>query len=239
MSDHKKHFSKKNIHDKSIIIFLSIALFVIIIFGSLNVMIFNKDFYTTEYSKNHVYEKLSSDPVIADEIAKNATDDLTKYFRTYDTRELRYYTSTEMDHMKDVRGLIHTMQFIYYGAALLAIALFLYCYQKFKDDRLEFIRILSRTLLYSSIAAITFLVITFLMCVFQFDFTFTLFHIIFFPQGNWMFDPTSMLITLFPEQFFFDISLRIFIYAMFQALIFFGIGYWMRKQLKNQEMHHR
>jgi len=237
--DHKKHFDKKNIHDKSLIILLAVALFVIIIFGSLNVMIFNKDFYIKEYSKNHVYEKLSSDPVIADEIARNATDDLTRYFRSYDNKELRYYTPTEMDHLKDVRGLIHTMQFIYYGAALVSIAIFLYCYQKFKDDRLEFIRILAKTLLYSSIAAMAFLVAIFLLCVFQFDLTFTIFHMIFFPQGNWMFESSSMLITLFPEQFFMDISLRIFVYAMFQSLIFLGIGYWMRKQVKTQERHHR
>jgi len=62
------------------------------------------------------------------------------------------------------------------------------------------------------------------MSIFSFDFLFTTFHVIFFPQGNWMFDPSSLLITMFPQTFFFDISLRIFIYAMFQALIFFGIG---------------
>jgi uncharacterized membrane protein len=60
---------------------------------------------------------------------------------------------------------------------------------------------------------------------------------IFFPQGNWMFSPDSLLITLFPQQFFFDIALRIFIYAMFQSAVFFGIGYWMNKQLKIVEKH--
>lgn len=233
----KKHIDKKNVHDTSIIIMFTICLFIILIFGSLNMMIFNKDFYTKEYFKNNVYEKISSDPDIGKEIALNATDDLTKYFRSYNSQELRYYTSTEMSHLEDVRGLIHTMQYIYYGAAILSIILFLYCYQRFKGDKQEFIKILAKTLLYSSIAAIIFLVSIFLLCVFCFDFTFTMFHVMFFPQGNWMFENSSMLITLFPQQFFFDISLRIFIYAMFQSIIFFGMGYWMNKQLNVFEKH--
>jgi len=236
--DHKKHFTKKNIHDKSLIILFSIALFIIIIFGSFNVMIFNKDFYYKEYFKNGVYERLSSDPATAKEEAQNVTEDLIKYLRSYDNAPMTHLSSAESGHMKDVRGLIHTMQYIYYGAALLSIVLFLYCYHKFKDDRYEFIKILAKTLLYSSIAALIFLVSIFLMCVFYFDSTFTLFHMIFFPQGNWMFDSSTMLITLFPQQFFFDISLRIFIYAIFQAAIFFGIGYWINKQLKTYEKHH-
>ena len=235
--DHKKHLNRKNIHDKSLIIIFAVCLFIIIIFGSLNVMIFNKDFYYKEYFKNNVYEKLSSDPDIAKEQAQNVTEDLIKYLRSYDNAPMKHMSAAEADHIKDVRGLIHTMQFIYYGAALVSILLFLYCYQRFKDDRYEFIRILAKTLLYSSIAAAIFLVSIFLMCVFYFDSTFTLFHMIFFPQGNWMFDSSTMLITLFPQAFFFDISLRIFIYAIFQTAIFFGIGYWMDKQLKIYDRH--
>jgi integral membrane protein (TIGR01906 family) len=221
----------KKTHERIIIITFSIALFIVIIFGSLNLMIFNKDFYYKEYSKNGVYESL---PVNID--AENVTDDIIKYFRS--SAELQYFNEDEKSHMADVKGLIRLMQFMYYGAAVLIVCLFYYCYRKFKDDRYAFIKVLTKSLLYSSIASIAFLVILFLMAVYSFNFLFTIFHIIFFPQGNWMFSPDSLLITLFPEQFFFDISLRIFVYATFQAIIFLGIGYWMRRQLKIFEMHH-
>jgi len=220
----------KKLHDKSIILLFSVALFIIIIFGSLNFMIFNKEFYLKEYSKNNVYENL---PANVD--ANNVTDNIITYFRN--SAELKYFTENESSHMKDVKYLIRLMQFIYYGATVISIILFVYCYQKFKDDKFEFIRVLTKSLLYSSIASIIFLVLIFLMSVFSFDFLFIGFHNIFFPQGNWMFSRDSLLITLFPQQFFFDISLRIFIYAMFQALIFLGIGYWMNKQLKIVEKH--
>lgn len=220
----------KKFHDKGIIILLSVALFIIILFGSINYMIFNKDFYLREYTKNDVYKNL---PSSID--AENVTDNMMKNFRS--NTELRYFTEDEKSHMQDVKHLIRLMQIIYYSAAAISVALFFYCYKKFKDDRFEFIKVLAKSLLYSSIAAMIFLSIISLMSIFNFTFLFTVFHLIFFPQGNWMFSSDSLLITLFPEQFFFDIALRIFVFAMFQAIIFFSIGYWMRKQLKIVEKH--
>ncbi|HYD02673.1 MAG TPA: DUF1461 domain-containing protein, partial [Alphaproteobacteria bacterium] len=78
----------------------------------------------------------------------------------------------------------------------------------------------------------------FLISIFAFDSVFYTFHQIFFPQGNWMFDSNTLLITLFPKVFFVDISLRIFVYAFFQSLIFLGIGYYIRKKLKVFEKHY-
>jgi len=218
----------KNHHDKAIIIVFSIALFIIIIFGSLNYMIFNKGFYLEELAKNDVYDSM---PAGID--AENATTDILRYLRSQDS--LEYFNAEESSHMSDVKHLVRIMQFCYYGAALLIVGLFYYSYRKFKGEKFEFIKILSKSLLYSSISAIIFLVLIFLMAVFSFDLLFTLFHLIFFPQGNWMFDSSSLLITIFPKGFFFDISLRIFVYAMFQSIIFFFIGYWMRKQMKTFE----
>lgn len=221
---HKKH------HDSIVIIILSIVLFIIIIFGSLNFMVFNKDFYFKEYSKNNVYDRL---PETIE--AENVTNNMLSYFHNKD--ELRYFSDIEKSHMEDVKNLIRIMQFTYYSAALLCVAIFIYAYKIFRDDQFRFIKIISKATFYSAVISITFLMILFLMTVFSFNFLFTVFHLIFFSQGNWMFSSDSLLITLFPQQFFFDISLRIFVYAMFQSAIFFGIGYWMRKQLKIVERY--
>jgi integral membrane protein (TIGR01906 family) len=231
----------KIIHDKSIIIIFSVVLFIIIVFGSLNLMIFNKDFYYREYSKNNVYFKLTENTGVTRDVAvdtiTNATENTVNYLRGSE-KELTHFTDAEKSHMSDVKHLINVMHIVYYSAAILCILLFFYTYQKFKNDKFMFTKILTKALLYSSISTIIFLIVIFLLCVFYFELVFTIFHMIFFPQGNWMFDSSSLLITMFPEQFFFDISLRIFIYAIFQALIFFGIGYWLNKQLKIIEKHH-
>jgi|GEM_PF-485886 len=227
---------KETIQKKIIIATLSIMILIILIFGSLNFMIFNKDFYHKEYIKNGSYTNLLQDKGIQKATVDNITDNILKFFRS--NTELQYFTSAEKSHMNDVKKLINLMQYIYYAAALLTIALFFYCYKKYKEDKYEFVRVLSKSLLYSSIASIILLVLIFLMAVFDFSTLFITFHYIFFPQGNWTFESSTLLISLFPEQFFFDISLRIFIYAMFQSLIFFGIGYWMHKQLKIVEKHY-
>ena len=208
-------------------IILAVFLVIIILFSSLNAMIFNKDFYYSEYSKNDVYSKIPQSS------AKNMTANVMDYF--HGSSELKYFTDTEKNHMQDVKNLVMIMNYLYYLSVILLAAMFIYLYRKIKDDKVRFIKILTNALLYSSIFCLVLLLIVFLMCVFYFDLTFTLFHLIFFPQGNWMFASSSLLITLFPEQFFFDISLRIFIYAIFQTAIFLGIGLWIRKHLKTYE----
>lgn len=228
--------SNTDTKDKIIIGVFTLTLFIIIIFGSLNLMMFNKDFYYKEYAKNGVYEKISDNKAVAIDTTKNITTNIIKYFRN--SAELEYFTDTEKSHMSDVKSLIHIMQAIYYSAAVLIIILFIYCSYKFKKDAIRFIRLITNSLIYSSSATIIFLISIFVMSVFYFNLMFMMFHLIFFPQGNWQFDSSSLLITLFPQQFFFDIALRIFIYALFQALVFFGIGRYLNKQLKIYDKHH-
>lgn len=223
-------------HNKTIIGIFSITLFIIIIFGALNLMIFNKDFYYKEYAKNNVYDKISDNGPIAVDTTRNITTNIMKYFRSGE--ELQYFTSLEQSHMKDVKKVINNMQTIYYCASLIAVMLFFYCYYHFKKDAIEFIKIIAKSIYYSSISAMIFLVSIFVMSVFYFELLFRMFHLIFFSQGNWTFDNSSLLITLFPEQFFIDISLRIFIYALLQAVIFFGVGYYLNKQIKIYDKHH-
>ena len=221
---------------KILSITLSIFLFLVIILGSANIIIFDKSNYQREYEKNGVYQKLSENASDGEFIAEQVTNNVLDYF--HGRADIKYFTDQEKSHMKDVKSLIDTLMTIYYAAAILSIIVFAYLFVKFKDDKFSFISIIAKSLLYSSIACIVFLVILFLSSVFYFDQLFILFHHVFFPQGNWMFDSSSLLITLFPQQFFFDTALKIFIYAVVQALIFFGIGWWINKELKLHEKHH-
>ena len=216
--------------DKISISILSLAFFIIIIFGSFNVMIFNKSFYTSEYYKTGTYAKISPDENYATSFVNNVTNNIFKYFRG--TEDLKYFTDDEKSHMRDVKKLIITMQIIYYAAIISTIILFFYIYKNNKKDKIFFIELISKSLIYGSIASLIFLVTIFISGVYGFESFFYAFHQIFFPQGNWMFNANSLLIILFSERFFIDISLRIFIYALFQSLVFLFIGYYIRKQVE-------
>jgi integral membrane protein (TIGR01906 family) len=193
-----------------------------------------KDFYYSEYEKNDVYQDVAQNKNMniteSRSYVKDVTENMFSFFKG--KNELKYFNEEETSHMKDVKFVISGINFVYYSSTIFFIAIFIIIYLLSKKDKLLFIEHLSKMILYGSSAALIFLVIVFLWTVFSFDTLFYLMHIGIFPQGNWMFDSSSLLITLFPEQFFFDMSLRIFVYAIFQSGVFFLIGYWLRKQVK-------
>jgi integral membrane protein (TIGR01906 family) len=194
----------------------------------------NKSFYYSEYDKNNVYDNVAELNNMNISESKNYVKDVTENIFSFfkGKAELKYFTDEEKSHMNNVKFVISSINFIYYSSAIFFIIIFIILYLLHKNNKISFIEHLSKILLYGSSASLIFLVILFLWSVFSFESLFFLMHLVLFPQGNWMFDPSSMLITLFPERFFFDIALRIFVYAIFQSGVFFIIGYWLRKQIK-------
>ena len=113
-------------------------------------MIFNKDFYYREYSKNNVYFKLTENTGVTRDVAvdtiTNATENTVNYLRGSE-KELTHFTDAEKSHMSDVKHLINVMHIVYYSAAILCILLFFYTYQKFKNDKFSLIFFLERLFL--------------------------------------------------------------------------------------------
>ncbi len=233
----KSKLNKDKLFENTLIILMSIFLFFIILGGSFSLMMYYKGFYLSEYQKNGVYDNLAERNQINQTesvmLASNITDNLFTYFRG--KSELNYFENNEKAHMKDVKSIISAMFFIYYSSAVLFIICFVVLYLKFKKESIGFIKILSKILLMGSIVALVVLVLKLLMSLFYFNTIFNAFHLLFFPQGNWVFDSASLLITIFPQQFFFDFALRIFIYSIVQAGIFLLMGWWMYKQVKLHE----
>lgn len=233
----KDRLNKDKILENTLTILCIISLFFIIIGGSFSLMMYYKGFYLSEYQKNGVYDDLAERNQITQQeamiYANNVTDNIFDYFHS--KSELNYFENDEKAHMKDVKAVISAVFFIYYSSAMLFIVCFVILFLKFKNDSIGFIKFLSKILLIGSIATLGLLIIILLMNIFYFNLIFNVFHQLFFPQGNWIFESTSLLITLFPQQFFFDITLRIFIYSIVQAAIFLLMGWWMHKQIKLHE----
>lgn len=214
--------------------FCSFFLFIIIIFGSFSFIINNKSFFYNEYKKNKTYQNIAVSKNMSIEESKTYTEEITINIFNFlkDKEELKYFNDNEKSHMEDVKKIISNITFFYYLSTVLFIILLFIIYILSKKDKILFIENISKILLFSSSAALLFLLIFFLWSVFSFETLFLLMHTLLFPQGNWMFPNDSLLIILFPENFFFSIGLRIFIYAIFQSIIFFILGYWLRKQIK-------
>ena len=71
----------------------------------------------------------------------------------------------------------------------------------------------------------------------SFNWFFTTFHEIFFPQGNWQFDEGDHMITLFPYGFWSDVTLLVGLVTLGLALAVGGLGlFWLRRINKREHV---
>lgn len=119
-----------------------------------------------------------------------------------------YFTTDEKSHLYDVKKL-STLALISWGLlSILLLGLF-----KFYGTQVRFI-------FYSSIKILVFIFITGgITALFWWESLFVLFHQVFFPQGNWSFPENSMLITLYPKQFWQIAAMMIGILSIVLALL--------------------
>ena len=214
--------NKRNIYATILII----TLIITVIIGSFQLLIFNKSFYYSEYEKYGIYDKLGSNGKL---YANNITNNVFDFFNS--KSELKYFGQSEQSHMQDVKHVILYSKIIYYICSSVFIGLIIFLIVKYKKDQEFIMEVLSKTTFYSGIILISSIILFLLMVVFYFDTFFILFHSMLFPQGNYLFDPSSLLLTIFPKGFFIDAGIRITIYALFESIFILLMGIYLRKHV--------
>jgi len=122
-------------------------------------------------------------------------------------------SDAERAHMRDVRGVFAGFYAVAIGGAVVLAAAFLLARGRVARARLW--RLLSRS--GTVIALVT--VVGGGIGVFVFDQAFTLFHEIFFPGGNWAFDPRKdRLVQIFPDQFWSETTVAVGVVIIALAL---------------------
>lgn len=97
------------------------------------------------------------------------------------------FTSDMQSHFHDVR----------------LVMLFGWVFVLFTAGSLFYFDVMKKTvLLRSGILVFGFLFLVGFWVLIDFDSFFTVFHMVLFPQGNWQFPSDSIIITLFPQEFF-------------------------------------
>lgn len=107
--------------------------------------------------------------------------------------------ASERSHMRDVAGVVRALALVEI-AALVGVAL---TWRRLRAERKRRGRLLMRAAAGVGAAA----VVAGAFFGLFFEAAFTAFHLLFFPGGNWQFGPDSNLIRLFPEPFWFEVSL--------------------------------
>lgn len=161
--------------DKLLILLFPLLLYLF----SLGTLIFNTDFYTELFLKTNVDQEKAQEltTVVFDYLKNN----------DFDPPRLPFLTEKENSHMRDVKVLV-TLHFVVFVFLLL---LFVILFSRSTKKQI--------VVRYGSIISI---ILPIVFAVFDFSSVFTLFHAVFFPQGNWVFPATSVLVNVYTFEFF-------------------------------------
>ncbi|MEW5897090.1 MAG: DUF1461 domain-containing protein [Nanoarchaeota archaeon] len=158
---------------------------------------------------------------------KNTIDFLSNKEDFDNKEELKInYTTAELSHLEDVRKVMKVIDYFFYVSLLIVTATLTF-HRKNKEKTKKLLK-------YGGITAVLFVLAVLLFSLVSFDISFTLFHQVFFPQGNWIFPADSLLIRTFPLEFFVKISRSILVQAFLWGMIFILLSYFLLKLRKKR-----
>jgi len=184
-----------------LVLLLSIVLALIILLANFRLIVFNENYYR----KNVTSEQ--------------ALDNVLNFLKNKEELNPEVFKEEEIEHMKDVRTLIKRIFYLFYFLIFLFIVLLIFLIKTSKKP-LKYIGFI----LISGSSII--IILSLLLYLANFSNLFTNFHLVFFPQGNWMFPSDYMLIKLFSESFFYDISFRIIRNSLVSAVLLVIFGFY-------------
>jgi integral membrane protein (TIGR01906 family) len=139
------------------------------------------------------------------------------------------YDQADILHMKDVKSVLWLDYLLLVGSAVYSIVYFIVL---FLANRGQYRQNLVSALKRGGVATIGLLCFLGIFAITSFDWFFTTFHEIFFPQGNWQFPLGDHMITLFPDGFWSDVTLLVGMVALALALIVWLIGFASLRRIK-------
>lgn len=213
-----------------------LGLYVIFV-SCIDLNAFNRHFYNAKYKELNTAETIE----MSERDLYLASDTLLDYLHDYrddislkayvDEENREVYTTREKKHMVDVKWLYHAAIILrnIFLAIIAALVLFLYI-----DNKKEMKEVLSYT--YCKVFYVFLFVLSALLLYALVDFTsfWTMFHKVFFTNDLWLLDPgNSIMINMFPQDFFFALVFRIaFCFFGVLLLIFWWSKAYQKKLLK-------
>ncbi|MEG0378104.1 MAG: TIGR01906 family membrane protein [Eubacterium sp.] len=195
-------------------IILGIVFPVFVLITSLELAVFNKEFFLNELNNNNVSTTtgiISSEfSEMTDQIfafLKGERADFDIYAEKENDRYVPLFTQDEMTHMDDVRGLFQIVLWIQAICGILfAAALVLLMFWNRSG--------IARGIFWGSIGGLIILMLIGIAACFDFTEVFVKMHELIFTNDLWYLDPAeSVLINIVPEPYFIKLALRILIYA--------------------------
>lgn len=191
-----------------VLIVLTLPFFVYL--NNFEMYAFNLEFYEEEFEKHNINKEVNNSLVI--------TKQLLKYLKDKQNKEIDIdvFNQKEKQHLLEVKTLIALSLKIKNFSILMLVLLFVLLFLLCKNN-IIFLRKLSIGIFAGALLVI-FLFLFGIILLFNFTGSFFTFHTILFKSTTWMLNPeVDMLIRLFPEQFFYDITEKIFISSLMHS----------------------
>lgn len=133
-----------------------------------------------------------------------------------------FFTNSEVDHLLDVHALYEPMRVVLGVGALISFLCLILVLVRLKTLNGEIFWVARNILFVFSVIVLT--------AILVFPSFFIKFHEMFFPQGNWSFPASSILIQIFPETFW-KLMLVCFLISL---IIFVGIFHLASQEVENE-----
>jgi integral membrane protein (TIGR01906 family) len=190
-------------------------------------LLFNPWFVSVEQARNEVPARLQTSQAEVDRVTSAMLCDLVlcggDFGQGLDGGP-PLLTDAERSHMRDVGRLVRLLVITWLGAVAVAIASLVLLRRRRQA--------VGRALLLAGGLVGSLAVVLAAYFAIDFNGAFLAFHEVFFPQGNFLFGPDSNLLRLFPENFWFEVSLSAGIAIILSALAVILVGWrlWRREQ---------
>ena len=149
-------------------------------------------------------------------------DAMKEYKPCCEELEIEGMTDVEERHLGDVKQVMVAIDYVFL-VLLFVCAVIISLYFKKRRE-------LGKLLFWGGIVSGSVLLFIGLMGVISFNWLFTMFHQLFFPQGNWQFATDSLLIQTFPLQFFIWMGAKILILSLILASFFILGSIFLKKR---------
>ena len=191
---------------------LSVITIIFVVLLNFSLLVFNTKFYEKEFYKLNVYEKFEKEKL------NENLNKLINFLRKNEKLETGFFNEKEKMQLEDVRILIRNALIMFYLFLILFIILI---YLNKKN--------LEKPFLYSGIIL---LILPLVFYLINFSNFFLKFHETLFSNNLWLLNPeTDNLINMFPENFFKDFVITVFIRSMFVGVLLILISLILRKKL--------
>mgnify|MGYP002629205668 CR=1 FL=1 len=205
-----------NNFEKTIFGLSVLSIIIIILILPLRMFVFDSSYYDSQFQKNNVYNSINKS------LATDIKENLLNFLQEGDA--LNYFSEEEKSHLNDVRVLFSKFFFVLWaGIGLLIISSGILIFRKkFKEN-------VFKILFLGGLCSFVLIILLFLASL-NFEMTFGNFHKMFFPQGNYSFADTSLLITLFPANFFNAFFLKLLVSSFTLSLLSMVPQLWINKR---------